>query len=167
VALSCALTTSACSDNGRPLTITTADDVPADSSTLVDGSTTPSTAPGSSTADAEAEIRLAYANFANAKVTQAERNAAVEDGDKTSPERTARWEQLKGSAAGIAFVVDDVRLVSATRAEVDFHMVSVTAPSAGASSIIHGAAVVQDGHWRVSRATTCALATSAGLTCLE
>ena len=160
LAVSCMLAITACSDDGGPPTIIAADGG-AVSSTLP-----PFTAAEPSTADVEDQIRLAFANFANAKVTQAERNAAVEDGDNISPERAARWEQLKGSAAGVAFVVDDIRLVSATQADVDFHMVSVNAPSAGASKIIHGAAVLQGGHWRVSKTTTCALATSAGLTCL-
>jgi hypothetical protein len=162
LAVSCMLAITACSDDGGRPTIIAADGGAAVSSTLP-----PFTAAEPSTADAEEQIRLAFANFANAKVTQAERNAAVEDGDNISPERTARWEQLKGSASGVAFVVDDIRLVSATQADVDFHMVSVSAPSAGASKIIHGAAIVQGGRWRVSKATTCALATSAGLTCLD
>ena len=160
------LAITACSDDGGRPTIIAADGGAAVSSTLPDEVTPPFTAAEPSTAEAEDQIRLAFANFANAKVTQAERNAAVEDGDNISPERTARWEQLKGSAAGVAFVVDDIRLVSATQADVDFHMVSVNAPSAGASKIIHGAAVLQGGRWRVSKTTTCALATSAGLTCL-
>ena len=116
-------------------------------------------------AGAEAQIRYAFSMIANTNATQAERDAAMEDGERTSAERAARLEQYRAAASGVVFVVDAIRFVSATDADVDFHLPGMGTPSA--PTILHGSAVVQGGHWRVSKKTACVLAALVGNTCVS
>jgi hypothetical protein len=167
------LATAACSDEPGQLTVTgdisDAGTVPVTTaiSTVVPTTAAAGAAAGEpSLIAAEAEIRHAYATFANANVTQAERDAAVEGGDQASAERTARWEQFKGQAALASFVIDEIRFVSATEADVDFHVRYGNGPSPVVPDVVHGGAVLRDGHWRVSKATACFLAKAVGNTCI-
>jgi len=112
------------------------------------------------------EIRWAYATFSNVNATQAERDAAVDGGDQSADVRRARWEQFKGQAAMASFVIDEIRFVSATEADVDFHVRYGNAPSPLVPNVVHGGAVLRDGHWRVSKATVCFLASAVGNSCI-
>jgi hypothetical protein len=166
-ALLLVLTMTACSDGTGRLTVTAdgKDDGAAGVSTtvpIVEATTTPAEP---SRVAAEAEIRRAFANFANVNVTQAERDAAVDGGEQASAERTVRWEQFKGQAAMASFVIDEIRFVSATEADVDFHIRYGNGPSPIVPNVVHGGAVLRD-HWRVSKATVCFLAKSIGSTCI-
>ena len=166
------LVTAACSDEPGQLTvtgdITDAGTLPVTTaiSTVVPTTRSPAAAGEPSLIAAEAEIRLAFANFANVNVTQAERDAAVEGGQQATVERTARWEQFKGQAAMASFVIDEIRFVSATEADVDFHVRYGNGPSPVVPNVVHGAAVLRDGHWRVSKTTVCFLANAVGNTCV-
>ena len=155
----------ACSDEGGRLTVTTDPATVASSTAPV--AVVPPMTTAASKAEAEADIRHAYATFSNVNVTQAERDAAVEDGEITSVERAARWEQFKGQAAFASFVINEIRFVSDTRAEVDFYVRYGNGPSPILPNIVHGGAVVQGGHWRVSRDTTCALSSAVGTKCVD
>ena len=163
------LTMAACSDDTGRLTVTAESD---DNGGAAAVSTTvpvveATIAPGEpSRVAAEAEIRLAFANFANVNVTQAERDAAVDGGEQMSAERTARWEQFKGQAAFASFVIEDIRFVSATEADVDFYVRYGNGPSPVVPNVVHGGAVLRDGHWRVSKTTVCFLAKSVGNSCI-
>ena len=163
------LTMAACSDSTGRLTVTAESDdgggAVAVSTTVPAGETTATPAEPSRVA-AEAQIRLAFANFANVNVTQAERDAAVDGGEQASAERTARWEQFKGQAAFASFVIEEIRFVSATEADVDFYVRYGNGPSPLVPNVVHGGAVLRDGHWRVSKATVCFLAKSVGNTCI-
>jgi hypothetical protein len=158
-ALLLVVTVAACSDDTGQLTVT--GEPP-----------TVTLAPASAAAEsaarfaAEDGIRLAFANFANTNVSQAERDAAVEGGERASAERAARWEQFKGQAASASFVIDDIRLVSATEAEVDFRVRWGDRPSPVIPDVVRGSAVLQAGNWRVSKATACKLAAAIGNSCL-
>ena len=167
-ALLLVLTLSACSDDTGRLTVTAegVDDGAAAVSTTVAVVETTTTPAEPSRIAAEAEIRRAYANFANVNVTQAERDAAVEGGEQASAERTARWEQFKGQAAFASFAIDEIRFVSATEADVDFHVRYGNGPSPVVPNVVNGGAVLRDGHWRVSKATACFLAKAVGNTCI-
>jgi hypothetical protein len=163
------LALAACANDRETLTVTAAT---ADAALTAVSSTTvvvaaPTTTSEAPLAAAEAEIRLAYATFSNVNVTQAERDAAVEDGEQHSAERMTRWEQFKDQAAFASFVIDEIRFVSATQADVDFHIHYGNGPSPVVPNVVHGGAVVQGGHWRVSRATTCALSSAVGTKCLD
>ena len=166
------LATAACSDEPGQLTVTgdisDGGTVPVTTgiSTVVPTTQSPTAAGEPSLIAAEAEIRRAYANFSNVNVTQAERDAAVEGGEQASAERTARWEQFKGQAALASFVIDEIRFVSATEADVDFHVRYGNGPSPVVPDVVHGGAVLRDGHWRVSKATACFLAKAVGNTCI-
>jgi hypothetical protein len=161
------LTMAACSDDpGRLVVTAESDDGAAAVSTtvpIVEATTTPGEP---SRVAAEAEIRRAFANFANVNVTQAERDAAVDGGEQASAERAARWEQFKGQAALASFVIEEIRFVSASEADVDFHVRYGNEPSPVVPNVVHGGAVLRDGHWRVSKATVCFLARSIGSTCI-
>ena len=65
-----------------------------------------------------------------------------------------------------SFVIDEIRFVSATEADVDFHVRYGNAPSPVVPNVVHGGAVLRDGHWRVSKATVCFLASAVGNTCV-
>ena len=172
-ALTAVLVTAGCSaDAGRVTTAPMADEQGTTTTTGATASTataaTSTTATSTTaTSTAEAEIRQAFATFANVNVTSAERDAAVEDGELASTQREARLQQRRSDVAPIAFVVDAIRFVSATEAAVDFHLQYGNGPSPIAPGVIHGKAIVQGGHWRVSKSTTCALATLGGMACLE
>jgi hypothetical protein len=73
---------------------------------------------------------------------------------------------LKGQAANVTFVIDAIRFVSPTVAEVDFRILYLGRPSPVIPGVVHGGAVLQDGRWRVSKATTCALSTAMRIACL-
>jgi hypothetical protein len=162
------LATAACSDEPAQLTVTgeIADrsTVPVTTTVPVDGST--SAATEATKTAAENEIRRAYATFSNVNATQAERDAAVDGGEQSSPERTARWEQFKSQAALASFVIDEIRFVSDTQADVDFQVRYGNGPSPVLPNVVHGGAVLRDGHWRVSKATICFLATAIGNSCV-
>ncbi|MEO8693774.1 MAG: hypothetical protein ABI658_09670 [Acidimicrobiales bacterium] len=115
---------------------------------------------------AEDEIRRAFATFSNVNATQAERDAAVDGGTESAEIRRARWEQFKSQAAMASFVIDEIRFVSATEADVDFHVRYGDAPSPVVPNLVHGGAVLRDGHWRISKATVCFLASAVGNNCI-
>src|SRR5687768_6860623 len=162
------LALAACSDGTGRLTVTaeSEDGGAAVASTTVPMVEVTGEATEPSRVAAEAEIRRAFANFANVNVTQAERDAAVDGGEQSSAERTARWEQFKGQAALASFVIDEIRFVSATEADVDFHVRYGNGPSPLVPNVVHGGAVLRDGHWRVNRTTVCFLAKAVGNTCV-
>lgn len=163
------LTMTACSDGTGRLTVTAEGEDGGASAVSTTVAVVESTirAAEPSLIAAEAEIRRAFATFANVNVTQAERDAVVEGGEQDSAERTARWEQFKGQAAFASFAIDEIRFVSATEADVDFHVGYGNAPSPLVPNVVHGGAVLRDGHWRVTKATLCLLATSVGSTCIR
>jgi hypothetical protein len=166
------LATSACSDEPGQLTvtgdITDAGTLPVTTaiSTVVPTTRSPAAGGEPSRLADEDEIRRAFATFSNVNVSQAERDAAVDGGVQASAERTARWEQFKGQAALASFVIDEIRFVSATEADVDFHVRYGNGPSPVVPNVVHGGAVFRDGQWRVSKATVCFLAKSVGNTCI-
>ena len=116
-------------------------------------------------AAAEADIRHAYSTFANVKATDAERQAAVEDTGAPDPQAAANWAAGKAQAANTTFVVDTVQFTSPTTARVDFHILYGSGPSPVIPYEFHGSAILQEGHWRVTKATGCALGQAAGLPC--
>jgi hypothetical protein len=110
---------------------------------------------------AEADIRHAYATFANVNVSDAERSSATEDGEAHTSQADAQWAAGKAQAAYTTFVVDSVRFTGPTSAEVDFHVLYRSGPSPVIPNEVHGGAVLQRGHWRVSKKTGCALSAAA------
>jgi hypothetical protein len=156
------LAVAACSEETTLLDVAPANTAVA-SSTVPADAIVPSTT--IDTSAAEADIRHAFAMLANTNVTQAERDAAIEDGEQTSAARAGQFEKYKDQAAQISFVVDEIRITSATMADVDFHLQPKGAVTPNAPNIVHGGAVVQGGHWRVSKKTTCLLAALVGNRC--
>jgi hypothetical protein len=114
-------------------------------------------------AAAEAEIREVFALWGDASLQPHERLRLREQHEDLAlaGRSTVQWNWFENSIFFGPVVVDRVAFISDTRAEVDFRVRALETHS----RMFPGGAVLQDGHWRVSFASVCAMAAVSGTAC--
>jgi hypothetical protein len=114
-------------------------------------------------AAAEAEIREVFALWGDASLQPHERLRLREQHEDLAlaGRSTVQWNWFENSIFFGPVVVDRVAFISDTRAEVDFRVRALDTHS----RMFPGGAVLQDGHWRVSFASVCAMAAVSGTAC--
>jgi hypothetical protein len=154
VALALAASLTACGDDsgGRDTT------VPTPSVERPTGTESGATAPSDTTA-AEKEIRRNWRKFFDPAVPTADKRAVLENGD----EMTEVLKGFDGDERGeqVEAKVEKVEFTSATGADVTY---ALTLKGATALPGASGTAVEQDGTWKVSVKTLCALVQLSGNT---
>lgn len=117
-------------------------------------------APASAPADraaAEAEIRQNWQKFFDPKTSTEEKQAVLENGDRMGPVLQAFSGDERGGQ--VQAKVTKVEFTSATGADVTY---TLTLKGATALPDASGSAVEQDGTWKVSAKTLCALVQLSG-----
>lgn len=117
-------------------------------------------APASAPADraaAEAEIRQNWQKFFDPKTSTEEKQAVLENGDRMGPVLQAFSGDERGGQ--VQAKVTKVEFTSATQADVTY---TLTLKGATALPDASGSAVAQDGTWKVSAKTLCALVQLSG-----
>ncbi|MGW6646922.1 hypothetical protein [Streptomyces sp. A244] len=117
-------------------------------------------APASAPADraaAEAEIRQNWQKFFDPKTSTEEKQAVLENGDRMGPVLQAFSGDERGGQ--VEAKVTKVEFTSATGADVTY---TLTLKGATALPDASGSAVEQDGTWKVSAKTLCALVQLSG-----
>ncbi|KJK36159.1 membrane protein [Streptomyces variegatus] len=117
-------------------------------------------APASAPADraaAEAEIRQNWQKFFDPKTSAEDKQAVLENGDRMGPVLQAFSGDERGSQ--VQAKVTEVEFTSATGADVTY---TLTLKGATALPDASGSAVEQDGTWKVSAKTLCALVQLSG-----
>ncbi|MFI9753616.1 hypothetical protein [Streptomyces collinus] len=117
-------------------------------------------APASAPADraaAEAEIRQNWQKFFDPKTSAEEKQAVLENGDRMGPVLQAFSGDERGGQ--VQAKVTKVEFTSATGADVTY---TLTLKGATALPDASGSAVEQDGTWKVSAKTLCALVQLSG-----
>ncbi|WP_179878799.1 MULTISPECIES: hypothetical protein [unclassified Streptomyces] len=117
-------------------------------------------APASAPADraaAEAEIRQNWQKFFDPKTSTEEKQAVLENGDRMGPVLQAFSGDKRGGQ--VQAKVTKVAFTSATGADVTY---TLTLKGATALPDASGSAVEQDGTWKVSAKTLCALVQLSG-----
>lgn len=117
-------------------------------------------APASAPADraaAEAEIRQNWQKFFDPKTSAEDKQAVLENGDRMGPVLQAFSGDERGGQ--VQAKVTEVEFTSATGADVTY---TLTLKGATALPDASGSAVEQDGTWKVSAKTLCALVQLSG-----
>lgn len=116
----------------------------------------PATAPADRAA-AEAEIRQNWQKFFDPKTSTEEKQAVLENGDRMGPVLQAFSGDERGGQ--VQAKVTKIEFTSATGADVTY---TLTLKGATALPDASGSAVEQDGTWKVSAKTLCALVQLSG-----
>ncbi|WP_180989890.1 hypothetical protein [Streptomyces cahuitamycinicus] len=116
----------------------------------------PATAPADRAA-AEAEIRQNWQKFFDPKTSTEDKQAVLENGDRMGPVLQAFSGDERGGQ--VQAKVTKVEFTSATGADVTY---TLTLKGATALPDASGSAVEQDGTWKVSAKTLCALVQLSG-----
>ncbi|WP_175431685.1 hypothetical protein [Streptomyces hawaiiensis] len=116
----------------------------------------PATAPADRAA-AEAEIRQNWQKFFDPKTSAEDKQAVLENGDRMGPVLQAFSGDERGGQ--VQAKVTKVEFTSATGADVTY---TLTLKGATALPDASGSAVEQDGTWKVSAKTLCALVQLSG-----
>ncbi|MCU1360789.1 MAG: hypothetical protein JWN99_2078 [Ilumatobacteraceae bacterium] len=114
---------------------------------------------------AETAIRFAYGHWILVDLDAELRGHLVENGEEHADGMAAK---MSSSQAGLDYAtigVDSVTFIDAQHADVMFQVYWLGQPSPVYPEPRRGAAVLQDGTWRVAAATVCLLAVSSGLGC--
>jgi hypothetical protein len=111
---------------------------------------------------ARAAIDAAFHTAFDAGIPDEQRFAAVEDGPELLAAGRRAAAKFPEAAASISATVHRITFIDPTRAAVNFELLYEGAMLLGPQD---GEAVFLDGHWKVSRATRCAIIEQAGVSC--
>jgi hypothetical protein len=113
---------------------------------------------------ADGEITYAYGHFFDPALTADQRAALIEGGEEMRAFIDRSFTMHAGEAAAGAIVVDDITVHGSTAA-VSFHALYQGRESPANPGQINGTAVLEDGTWKISRTTYCALSANDGEPC--
>jgi hypothetical protein len=113
---------------------------------------------------ADGAITYAYGHFFDPALTADERAALIEGGAEMRAFIDRAFTRHAGEAAAGAIVVDDITVHGST-ADVSFHALYMGHESPANPGQINGTAVLEDGTWKISRTTYCALSANDGEPC--
>jgi hypothetical protein len=111
-----------------------------------------------------AGIAYAYAHFFDPKLTADQRLALIQGSAGMRDFISSSFTRHEAEAAAGAVIVDTVAAHGST-ADVSFHALLGGAASPANPGQLHGTAVLEDGTWKISRATFCMLSANDGEVC--
>ncbi|WP_262386893.1 hypothetical protein [Streptomyces sp. TRM49041] len=131
--------------------------VPTPTATVTGTTSSPATDQPADPAAARQEIERNWETFFEPETATDERVRVLEDGEEMRSVLTAY--SGDPTAAQTSAQVQNITFTSATQAEVTYHLMT-----GGATALpdVQGTAVLQDGTWKVSRNTLCALVKLSG-----